>query len=65
MLEAILAATATSGLLVLARGQSRFDQIDADLVTRGDEDDDLPCPWCFGPTAAVDERCPNCQRRFG
>jgi hypothetical protein len=28
-------------------------------------DDDLPCPWCHGPTAESDPRCPSCGRRFG
>lgn len=30
-----------------------------------DADLDLPCPWCKGPTAVVDECCPCCGRRFG
>lgn len=65
MLEALLAATATSGLLILARGQRQFDNVDQTLIGIDDEVEDLPCPWCFSPTSASDERCPHCRRRFG
>lgn len=66
LLEALLAATATSGLLVLARGQRQVvDDVDYIRVTINDGDDDLPCPWCYSPTAVEDDRCPTCSRRFG
>jgi hypothetical protein len=49
---------------MLARGQRQFDEVEGDWAV-GEEDEDLPCPWCYGPTSVNDERCPNCHRRFG
>ena len=39
-----------------------LDQVEL-AETNGDED--LPCPWCYSPTASSDERCPSCGRKFG
>lgn len=67
MLEALVAATATTGLLALAR-HSREEPyvIDPRLVVDLSWDDrDLPCPWCGASTRESDERCPRCDRRFG
>jgi hypothetical protein len=69
MLEALAAATATSGLFALAKGlkgnhQYRDDRaLMADL--RDDRGDDLPCPWCYAPTQEDDKRCSGCGRNFG
>lgn len=70
MLEALVVATATTGLLALAakgiRGNERF-RVDPGLVvtSRDDRNDDLPCPWCYAPTAEHDRRCRGCGRLFG
>jgi hypothetical protein len=69
MLEALVAATATTGLFALAkgiRGNERF-KIDPRLVVsvRDERDDDLPCPWCYSPTEESDSRCSNCGQSFG
>lgn len=69
MLEAIFAATATTGLFALAkgmRGHQRY-RVDPSLVVtpRDDRGDDLPCPWCYGPTREEDLRCTGCGRAFG
>ena len=74
MLEALLAATATSGLFVLARGQRRLlatdqrmtpDYLANDDVTMETGPDDLPCPWCYSQTTEGDPRCRSCGRNFG
>lgn len=69
MFEALLAATATTGLFALAKGMkgSRHYRIDPTLivVARDDRGEDLPCPWCYGPTQETDPRCPGCGRSFG
>ena len=69
MLEALVVATATTGLFALAkgvRGNERFE-IDRRLVVpvRDERDDDLPCPWCYAPTEESDSRCSGCGRSFG
>lgn len=64
MLEALLAATATSGLLVLARGHRRPGVVGEDWILES-EDEDLPCPWCYSQTDSQDDRCGSCGRRFG
>lgn len=69
MFEALVVATATTGLFALAkgvRGNERF-KIDPRLVVSvGDErSDDLPCPWCYSPTDEHDRRCTGCGRSFG
>lgn len=69
MLEALVVATATTGLLALAkgvRGNERF-KIDHRLVVsiRDERGDDLPCPWCYAPTDEGDSRCSGCGRTFG
>lgn len=69
MLEAVVVATATTGLFVLAkgiRGNERF-KVDPRLVTstREERGDDLPCPWCYAPTDEADSRCRGCGRSFG
>lgn len=65
LLEALLAATAASGLIVMARGQRRVAGIGGTEWVTTEGDDDLPCPWCYSPTASSDSRCPSCDRRFG
>jgi hypothetical protein len=69
MLEALLAATATSGLFVLARGQRRTlaseDRLVREFVVVESGDDDLPCPWCYSQTSETDARCRSCGRKFG
>jgi hypothetical protein len=69
MLEALAAATATTGLFALAkglRGNERF-KVDPSLVVapRDERGDDLPCPWCYSPTDEADSRCRSCGRLFG
>ena len=67
MLEALVAATATTGLFALAR-HARDEVLVVDprlMANLGGSSGDLPCPWCFAPTAETDERCPRCDRRFG
>jgi hypothetical protein len=69
VLEALVVATATTGLFVLAkgiRGNQRY-RIDPSLLVapRDERGDDLPCPWCYGPTMEVDTRCSGCGRSFG
>jgi hypothetical protein len=69
MLEALVVATATTGLFALARGirgNERF-KVDPGLVVapRDERDDDLPCPWCYSPTEEGDKRCKGCGRLFG
>lgn len=69
MLEALVVATATTGLFALAkgvRGNERF-KIDPRLVVslRDDRSNDLPCPWCYAPTDENDSRCKGCGRSFG
>lgn len=69
MLEALVAATATTGLFALAkgvRGQQRYDINPALVVNLHDQQEhDLPCPWCYGPTSELDRRCTGCGRNFG
>ncbi|MGI8517625.1 MAG: hypothetical protein ACR2ME_04695 [Acidimicrobiia bacterium] len=68
MLEALLAATATSGLFALARGQRRSLTTDERVVEYAVSelsDEDLPCPWCYSQTAEGDTRCRSCGRKFG
>jgi hypothetical protein len=69
MLEALVVATATTGLFALAkgiRGNERFD-VDPRLVVslRDERSEDLPCPWCYSPTEENDSRCRGCGRSFG
>jgi hypothetical protein len=69
MLEALVVATATTGLFALAkgvRGNERF-KIDPRLVVseRDERGDDLPCPWCYAPTDESDRRCSGCGQSFG
>jgi hypothetical protein len=65
VLEALLAATATSGLIVLARGQRRVTGVGGSEWVGAQGEEDLPCPWCYSPTVSSDSRCPSCHRRFG
>lgn len=67
MFEALLAATATTGLLALARqGRQETFLVDPRLVVDLSADGrDLPCPWCNGATSETDDRCPTCGRKFG
>lgn len=69
MFEALVVATATTGLFALARGvkgNERF-KIDPRLVVsvRDEQSDDLPCPWCYAPTDEHDSRCTGCGSTFG
>lgn len=69
MLEALVAATAMTGLFALAKGaksNERFD-VDPPIVVRAETDhrEDLPCPWCYAPTDETDNRCRGCGREFG
>ena len=69
MLEALVVATATTGLLAIAigvRGNERF-AVDPRLVVkvRDEREDDLPCPWCYAPTDENDAKCSGCGRSFG
>ena len=69
MLEALVVATATTGLFALAkgiRGNEKFD-VDPRLVVslRDERPEDLPCPWCYSPTDENDSRCRGCGRSFG
>jgi hypothetical protein len=64
-----MAATATTGLFALAkgiRGQQRYE-INPSLVVNllDQKSEDLPCPWCYGPTREQDMRCSGCGSRFG
>lgn len=69
MLEALVVATATTGLFALAlgmRGNERFNSRPRLVVAPRDErGDDLPCPWCYAPTEESDSRCTGCGREFG
>jgi len=69
VLEALVAATATTGLFALAKGIRGNHQyrIDPSLVVtpRDERGDDLPCPWCYAPTMEDDARCQGCGRSFG
>jgi hypothetical protein len=69
MLEALMAAGAVTGLFALAkgsRGQQRYDINPALVVSLHDQgEQDLPCPWCYGPTKEADTRCRGCGRSFG
>lgn len=69
MLEAFMVATATTGLFALAkgfRGNERLTVGRRFLAEKPDESsDDLPCPWCYAPTAENDNRCGGCGRTFG
>ena len=66
MLEALVAATATTGLFALARhARDEPVAIDPRLVVDLAAPGDLPCPWCRAATTESDERCPTCERRFG
>lgn len=69
MLEALVAATATTGLFALAigvRGQQRYEINPTLVVNLHDQrEEDLPCPWCYAPTDENDRRCSGCGRSFG
>lgn len=69
MLEALVVATATTGLFAIAkgiRGGQKFRVNPARAVIPRDErGDDLPCPWCYAPTDEHDSHCNGCGRAFG
>lgn len=69
MLEALVVATATTGLFALAKGVKGNERykIDPRLVVDVSDDrgDDLPCPWCYAPTEERDQRCHGCGTAFG
>lgn len=70
MLEALVVATATTGLFALAlgaKGNQRFKERGRLVVSVGGDrsGDDLPCPWCYAPTDEADNRCGGCGRDFG
>lgn len=64
-----MAATATTGLFVLAkgiRGQQRFEINPSLVVNLHDQkEQDLPCPWCYAATSESDTRCSGCGQHFG
>lgn len=68
MIEALVVATATTGLFALAKGVRSHERFAADprfkVVSRDETKDDLPCPWCYSPTDEGDARCPGCGRSF-
>jgi hypothetical protein len=69
MLEALVVATATTGVFALAKGIRGNERFRADpgfgMTTRDERGDDLPCPWCYAPTDEHDRRCRGCGRLFG
>lgn len=68
MFEALVVATATTGLFALAKGVRGGERFKVDprlVVTANERGDDLPCPWCYAPTAEKDRRCGGCGRQFG
>jgi hypothetical protein len=69
VLEALVVATATTGLFALAKGLRGNEKFRADpslvVTSRDERSDDLPCPWCYAPTAEQDSRCTGCGRKFG
>jgi hypothetical protein len=69
MLEALVMATATTGLFALAKGikGNQIFRVDPSLVVlpRDERGDDLPCPWCYAPTDEHDTRCSGCGQEFG
>jgi hypothetical protein len=69
MLEALVVATATTGLFALALGLRGNERFESDprrvLALRDERVDDLPCPWCYAPTDENDSRCGGCGREFG
>lgn len=69
MLEAMVVATATTGLFALAlgvKGNERFKTATGLVVpVRDERGEDLPCPWCYAPTDEDDTRCGGCGRAFG
>ena len=69
MLEALVVATATTGLFALAKGikGNQIFRMDSSLVVlpRDERGDDLPCPWCYAPTDENDSRCSGGGQEFG
>jgi hypothetical protein len=67
VLEALVAATATTGLFFLARSsRDVVYAVDPRLVVDiARAESELPCPWCRVATSEADDRCPTCGHRFG
>ena len=69
MLEARVGVTERTNLLAMARGlkPSPRHRTDPTLLTllHSERGDDLPCPWCYGPTLEEDRQCSGCGRNFG
>lgn len=69
MFEVLVTATATTGLLALARGIRGNQPFRVDpshlMLPRDERGDDLPCPWCYAPTNEQDHRCTGCGQEFG
>jgi hypothetical protein len=69
MWEALVVATATTGLLALAKGFRGNEKLSpgerSEAVSPERPGDDLPCPWCYAPTHESDRRCGGCGRTFG
>jgi len=67
--EALLVASAATGLFALAKGikGNQTFRVDPSLVvlSRDERGDDLPCPWCYAPTDEQDARCAACGQEFG
>jgi len=69
MLEALVVATAMTGLFALAKGLRGNEKFETDsrmvISARDERGEDLPCPWCYAPTDEHDRRCEGCGRAFG
>jgi hypothetical protein len=69
VLETLVVVASATGLYVLAknsRGQQTFQVNPVLVATFADKGgEDLPCPWCYGPTDETDVRCRGCGRKFG
>lgn len=69
MLETLVVVASATGLYALARnarGHETFEVNPALVAMFADKrGEDLPCPWCYGPTDETDIRCRGCGRKFG
>lgn len=69
MLETLVVVASATGLYALARSSRGYQmfEVDPSVMAMLDKEggEDLPCPWCHGPTDETDTRCRGCGRRFG
>lgn len=69
MLETLVVVASATGLYALARSSRGFEMFDVNpslVVMFGEKrGEDLPCPWCHGPTDETDTRCRGCGHKFG